>query len=64
MFVSKCAKNDNNLIEIFANPPARFRGAPFWAWNTKLNNDDLLWQIEQLKEMGFGGFFMHTRSGM
>ena len=48
----------------FEFPPARFRGAPFWAWNTELDEKELLWQIEQLKEMGFGGFFMHTRSGM
>ena len=62
--MGKDAKNSNHLKEIFKNPPARFRGAPFWAWNTKLDKEDLLWQIDRLKEMGFGGFFMHTRSGM
>lgn len=62
--MSTSGKNSDNLKEIFANPPARFRGAPFWAWNTKLDKEDLLWQIDRLKEMGFGGFFMHTRSGM
>lgn len=51
-------------IEEFSNPPAKFRGAPFWAWNTDLNEEELLRQVECLKEMGFGGFFMHTRSGM
>ena len=30
----------------------------------KLDKDELVWQIEQLKAMGFGGFYMHTRSGM
>lgn len=50
--------------EIFENPPSEYRGAPFWAWNTDLNESELLWQIDKLKEMGFGGFFMHTRSGM
>lgn len=62
--MSKSDEIGNHLKEIFANPPARFRGAPFWAWNTKLDKEDLLWQIDRLKEMGFGGFFMHTRSGM
>ena len=52
-----------NLKE-FKNPPAQYRGAPFWAWNTKLEEQDLKWQIDKFKEMGFGGFFMHTRSGM
>lgn len=50
--------------EIFLDPPARFRGAPFWAWNTTLDREELLWQIDRLKEMGFGGFFIHSRSGM
>lgn len=50
--------------ELFENPSAQFRGAPFWAWNTDLSEKELLWQIDRLKEMGFGGFFIHTRSGM
>ena len=50
--------------EEFANPSVQYRGAPFWAWNTVLEQEELLWQIDRLKEMGFGGFFMHSRSGM
>lgn len=50
--------------KLFKNPTCEYRGTPFWAWNDKLNKDDLLWQIEQLKKMGLGGFHMHTRSGM
>ena len=49
--------------ELFQNPTAEYRGAPFWAWNTKLEREELLWQIEQLKAMGFGGFHMHPRAG-
>ena len=44
---------DNRLFE---NPSSEYRGTPFWAWNCKLDENELLWQIEQLKEMGFGGF--------
>lgn len=59
------AENANKLTrETFEDPPAKYRGAPFWAWNTELSEPELLWQIDKLKEMGFGGFFMHTRSGM
>ena len=58
---SKTKSLDENL---FKNPTSEYRAAPFWAWNCELDENDLLWQIEQLKEMGFGGFFMHTRSGM
>ena len=50
--------------ELFRSPTAEYRGTPFWAWNTKLEKEELLWQIEQLKEMGFGGFHMHSRAGM
>ena len=51
-------------IELFKNPTSEYRGTPFWAWNTELDKEELLWQIEQLKSMGFGGFHMHSRSGM
>lgn len=58
-------KNESCLsTELFEKPTAEYRGTPFWSWNTKLEKNELLWQIEQLKEMGFGGFHMHSRSGM
>ena len=50
--------------ELFKNPTSEYRAAPFWAWNCKLDKDELLWQIEALKQMGFGGFHMHARSGL
>ena len=50
--------------ELFKNPTCEFRGTPFWAWNSWLEKDELERQIGIFKEMGFGGFFMHTRSGM
>ena len=57
--------NTENLdMALFQNPTSEYRAAPFWAWNCKLEEAELLWQIERLKEMGFGGFHMHTRSGM
>ncbi|MBQ9080452.1 MAG: hypothetical protein IJY27_05215 [Clostridia bacterium] len=50
--------------ELFENPTSEYRGTPFWAWNCKLEKDELLRQIDILKQMGFGGFHMHVRSGM
>ena len=50
--------------DIFANPPSEFRGAPFWAWNSKLVPEVLREQIDVFKEMGFGGFNMHVRQGL
>ena len=49
--------------ELFQNPTAEYRGTPFWAWNCTLDNEILDEQIGYLKEMGFGGFHMHPRTG-
>ena len=50
--------------ELFRHPGSEYRGAPFWAWNCELKEDELLWQLEVLKEMGLGGAHMHVRTGM
>ena len=50
--------------ELFRTPTKAFRGTPFWSFNCKLEKDELLWQIGELKKMGFGGFHMHARSGL
>ncbi len=51
-------------LDLFKEPTAEYRATPFWAWNDDLNKDELLWQIGEFKTMGFGGFHMHTRSGL
>jgi len=57
-------REQNFTPEDFKNPTSEYRAAPFWAWNNKLDIDELVWQIEQLKKLGFGGFHMHVRTGM
>ena len=58
-------KDDKHLSEeLFKNPTNEYRGAPFWSWNTKLDDNTLLEQIEMFKEMGIGGFHIHVRTGM
>ncbi len=54
----------NDLIELWRNPTSAFRGKPLWVWNSKLEKDELIRQIHILKEMGLGGFFMHSRTGL
>ena len=51
-------------IEIFKNPGSEYRSKPFWAWNSVLDEKELHRQIEIFKEMGFGGFHMHSRVGL
>lgn len=52
------------LEKQFENPGGEWRGKPFWSWNGKLEKAELLRQIDVLKEMGFGGYFMHSRTGL
>ncbi|MCG3181566.1 MAG: hypothetical protein BIFFINMI_03964 [Phycisphaerae bacterium] len=46
------------------NPPAAFRGSPFWAWNSKLDRKELVRQVGELARGGFGGGFLHVRYGL
>jgi hypothetical protein len=57
-------RNQEFRQEEFKNPGSEYRAAPFWAWNNRLDKEDLVWQIERLKEMGYGGFHMHVRTGL
>ena len=41
-----------------------FGGLPFWSWNDKLEKEELLRQIHNMKDIGFNGFFMHARGGL
>ena len=50
--------------KIFSNPSSLYRDTPFWAWNCKLEEDQLRRQIAVFQEMGMGGFHMHSRTGM
>lgn len=48
----------------FKDPGCEWRGKPFWSWNGKLEKNELLRQAHIFKEMGMGGFFMHSRTGL
>lgn len=49
----------------FRHPPAKLRGAPFWALNHDLTNHDRLReQIDAFAEMGIGGYHLHVRAGL
>ncbi len=52
------------LLHQFRNPGSEYRGAPFWAWNGKLEPEELRRQIRLMQRMGLGGFFMHSRVGL
>ena len=54
----------SQLLKNFKNPGSALRGAPFWAWNSALDPETLREQIRNMKAMGFGGFYMHSRTGL
>lgn len=56
---------DENLnLKLFQAPTEEYRGAPFWAWNGRLDRKELLEQIGIMREMGMGGFHIHVRTGL
>lgn len=48
----------------FANPPAVYRGAPFWAWNCAMGPEDVDGMMAMFRAMGMGGAHLHSRTGM
>ena len=55
---------DKKFEKDFRNPSTKYRSCPFWAWNTRLDVEELIRQIDAFKKMGFGGFYMHSRIGL
>lgn len=54
----------DSLAEEFRAPGSAYRGKPFWAWNGRLEPEELRRQIREMHRMGLGGFFMHSRVGL
>ena len=48
----------------FANPPASHRTAPLWVWNDLMSEEQIAFQLKEMKEHGFGGAFVHPRPGL
>lgn len=42
----------------------KYKPIPFWSWNGQLKQEELLEQIEWMRQTENGGFFMHARSGL
>ena len=58
-------KNDKTFMtEKLSNPDAFYRAKPFFALNGELEEDELEKQIVAFKQMGFGGAYLHSRSGL
>ena len=51
-------------LKKYKNPPRKFRAAPFWSWNDKLDPELLKYQVSEMSRVGLGGYFMHARGGI
>ncbi len=48
----------------FKDPPAINRTAPLWVWNDLIAEEQIDFQLLELKNHGFGGAFVHPRPGL
>lgn len=56
-----------NLAEIrrwFRDPPAEYRSMPLWVWNDLQDSNRLREMLQQFKQQGMGGVFIHPRPGL
>ena len=62
------AGDRSNLAAIdydtFKNPPAKYRSIPFWSLNDDLDSNEIKRQLKEFKNGGFGGAFLHSRTGL
>jgi hypothetical protein len=41
-----------------------YKPLTFWSWNGRINEEEVISQINDFAERGFGGFFIHARAGL
>lgn len=51
-------------INRFKTPDAEDRCAVFWSWNDKLEQAELIRQMDEMRDKGWGGAFLHSRVGL
>ncbi|MDY3918027.1 MAG: glycosyl hydrolase [Candidatus Limivivens sp.] len=57
-------KNAELTREAFENPGSEYRGTPFWAWNCRMDQENIDVTLDALQAMGMGGGHIHCRTGM
>lgn len=45
-------------------PGSALRSAPFWGWNSRMDQAELAAQLRDMAEKGLGGCFIHSREGL
>ena len=57
-------KNSQFSESEFKNPSAQYRIVPFWSWNETMEPDEVRRQLRLMKEAGWGGSMVHSRTGL
>lgn len=61
---TKYDKNSQLKAEDFKTPPMCYRPVPFWSWNEVMSPEEVRRQIRLMKEAGWGGSMVHSRTGL
>jgi hypothetical protein len=62
--VSAHGRAQDAFMEAFTDPPKEFSVMPFWFWNDRLTEEEILRQIGDFEEHGVFGFVIHPRIGL
>lgn len=62
--IKKGPPDIQQLIALFKNPSKEYRTAPLWVWNDQMNRSSIDRMLEDFKDKGFGGAFVHPRPGL
>ncbi len=57
-------KDSQFKAEDFKTPPADYRIVPFWSWNETMEPQEIRRQLRLMKEAGWGGSMIHSRTGL
>ena len=47
------------VLTMFQDPPAMYRGAPLWVWNDRVSETQIEEQLRDFRQKGIGGVFIH-----
>lgn len=54
----------NNILQDLEGNLDKYKPIPFWSWNDELSIERLCRQIDEMREVGLGGYIMHARGGL
>lgn len=61
---SAAAEDPDPFLAEFRDPPREFSVMPFWFWNDRLTDEELVRQIADFEAHGVYGFLIHPRIGL